>query len=94
MAATKLTLRMDEEVIERGKAFAKRQGTSLSKLLEQYLKNVIKPIEEPVLVTEVDAALGALFPPRVRVDENYELKRDYTDYYDAKFEKYLKGEEE
>jgi len=33
---TKLTLRMDEDLIRRGKAFAKESGKSVSRLVEDY----------------------------------------------------------
>jgi len=33
---TKLTLRLDSEAINRGKQFAKQQGTSLSQLVQEY----------------------------------------------------------
>jgi hypothetical protein len=38
--AKKLTLRMDEEVIERAKAYAAERGISVSKLVEQYFAAV------------------------------------------------------
>lgn len=40
MAATKLTLRLEEEIIRQGKFYAKAKGTSLSKLVEQYLREL------------------------------------------------------
>ena len=38
--AKKLTLRMDEEVIKRAKAYADERGLSVSKLVEQYFAAV------------------------------------------------------
>ena len=38
--STKLTLTIDETVIERAKKYAKSQGRSLSNLIEDYLKTV------------------------------------------------------
>jgi len=35
---TKLTLRMDEEIIRAARNYAQRQGVSLSKLVADYLK--------------------------------------------------------
>lgn len=37
---TKLTLNIDEEVIAKGKIYAKQQKKSLSSLIEQYLKSL------------------------------------------------------
>lgn len=36
----KLTLRMDEDVIEEAKAYARERGTSLSKLAEQFFEEI------------------------------------------------------
>lgn len=38
--STKLTLSLDSKVIESAKRFSKEKGTSLSKLVEEYLKNL------------------------------------------------------
>lgn len=43
MESAKLTLRLDKQVIERGKVYAKEQGTSLSKLFEHFLREVTPP---------------------------------------------------
>jgi hypothetical protein len=37
---TKLTLSVDKELVEFGKAYAKRRGTSLSKFLEEALQRI------------------------------------------------------
>ena len=39
----KLTLRMEKDVIERAKAYAKERGTSVSKLVEKYFVAWISP---------------------------------------------------
>lgn len=38
--STKLTLTIDKKIIEEAKQYAKSQGRSLSKLIEEYLKSV------------------------------------------------------
>ena len=44
---TKLTLTVDKEVIEKAKTFAKKEGRSLSNLIEDYLKSLIeRPISK------------------------------------------------
>jgi len=37
---TKLTLSVDNEVVERAKTYARRRGRSVSRLVEDYLRNV------------------------------------------------------
>jgi hypothetical protein len=40
---TKLTLKLDKEIIELAKVYVKEQGTSLSKFIEDYLRRLVKP---------------------------------------------------
>jgi hypothetical protein len=42
MGAKKLTLRLDETIIRRGKAYAARNPTSLSRILEQTLREKLQ----------------------------------------------------
>ena len=42
MGAKKLTLRLNEEVIRQGKAYARQQGTSLSRMLEEAIKTKLQ----------------------------------------------------
>jgi hypothetical protein len=50
---SKLTLSVDEAVVERAKRFAERRGTSLSALVERYLELLTResapPAQPPVL---------------------------------------------
>lgn len=40
--SNKLTLSIDQEIIERAKHYAKLQGRSLSNIIEEYLKSISK----------------------------------------------------
>jgi F0F1-type ATP synthase membrane subunit b/b' len=40
--SSKLTLSIDQEIIERAKQYAKTQGRSLSNIIEEYLKSISK----------------------------------------------------
>lgn len=78
----KLTLSLNQEVIEQGKFFAKEQGMSLSALIEQFLLDKIKKdVYVPVMVIEPDAELGRLFPPRPNSEHLnksiYEMRDEY-----------------
>ena len=42
---TKLTLSIESQVIESAKDYAKKQGRSLSNIVEEYLKSMSKPRE-------------------------------------------------
>ncbi|MEM9930296.1 MAG: DUF6364 family protein [Bacteroidota bacterium] len=93
MPAKKLTLRLDEDVIALGKEFARRQGTSLSKLFEQYIQTLVPPPKEPVSIVEPDEDILALISPTSNLAED--SNRAYYDtYYDDYRAKYLANTEE
>lgn len=53
--ATKLTLSLDEEVIKKAKQLSRRQGKSISKIVEDYLKNISgKEVHEETLVSQIN----------------------------------------
>ena len=75
----KLTLSVNDKVIERAKGYAARRGTSVSRLVERYLELVSHPPKDegeapPVLARLRGALKGA------RVDE-----RDYRRYLRQKY---------
>ncbi len=47
----KITLRIDKDVIEQAKEYAREQGTSLSRIIENYLKAMSKPRGSAIDVT-------------------------------------------
>lgn len=83
MPATKLTLRLDKDVIAQGKVYAREQGTSLSRLFEQFLrdKTRLRNNYKPVEVLEPNPEIGALFPisPHFSASDEslYEMRDDY-----------------
>ena len=58
---TKLTLTIEENVIKTAKSFAKQKGSSLSELIENYLKTLTLTDESAeVLTPKVQRLVGAL----------------------------------
>ncbi len=45
---TKLTLRLKKKIIEKGKIYAKKQKTSLSKMVENYLDKITLVTQEEI----------------------------------------------
>lgn len=85
MSATKLTLRLNKTVIEEGKAYAKAQETSLSKLFEAFLKQKIGEYrrQKPYEHLSADEFLNAIRPDQPFIDaalSDTELKEQYYDY--------------
>ena len=79
---TKLTIQLDGTVIERAKQYAQENKVSLSKIIESYLRSILKAdIKEQELKSPlVDELAGILTLP-----EDYDYKEDYTNYLIDKY---------
>ena len=79
---TKLTLRLNDDVIERAKIYAKSQRISLSKIIEAYLDSLTREKEKnrkTPITPLVESLSGVIeLPP----DFNY--KKEYGDYLTEK----------
>jgi hypothetical protein len=61
--ATKLTLRVDEELIQHAKTYAKKRGTSLSQLVSDFFAVLPgEEIDSPTLLTKGRLPLSTLPP--------------------------------
>jgi len=77
---TKLTLRIEEELIDRAKSYSQRTGKSVSQLFADYIKmlpGTEKPKDEPVPTPIVQSMRGVL--RGARIDEG-----DYRRYLEEK----------
>ncbi len=78
---TKLTLKIDNSVIESAKLFAKAHNTSLSKLAESFFKTISREETSQKRVTGVVGELAGLLK-----DKNIVAgKSDYIDYLENKY---------
>ncbi len=78
---TKLTLSIDNDIIEQAKEYARQQHRSLSNLVENYLKLVVRketPTEE---ISPIVASLMGILPPNGA--DNF--REEYTDYLENKY---------
>lgn len=58
---SKLTLTLQKKTIEKGKAYARKKRTSLSKLVEKYIDQIVKePINEDEISPLVKSLSGVL----------------------------------
>ena len=81
--ATKLTLTVDKDIIESAKAYARKNGRSLSALIENYLRALTKKedsIEE--LSPKVKKLLGS-----VKVHEGFDYKKELESELIKKYSK-------
>lgn len=77
----KLTLSLDESVIENAKLFAKENKISLSKLIEGYLKSIIDNKTKNVEITPLVKSLSGV----VQLPEGFDVRDDYTKYLIEKY---------
>ena len=80
---TKLTLRLNENVIERAKIYAKSQKISLSKMIESYLDNLTreKDSDSKIAVTPLVESLSGV----ISLPSDYDYKKEYADYLTEKY---------
>jgi hypothetical protein len=57
---TKLTIKLDSEVISRAKKYAQSRKTSLSKMIESYLDSVTKPDPDDIEITPLVKSLSGV----------------------------------
>ncbi len=78
---TKLTLRLDKDVIVRAKDYAQNHKISLSKMVESYLDSVTKKKSNGIAITPLVESLSGV----VKLPQDYDYKKEYTDYLTEKY---------
>lgn len=93
--ATKLTLKLDKSIIERGKLLAKDRNLSLSKLVENYLRKELAAATAPppCLVVEPDADIIAIMASSgaVAAERPATNREQYDDYARRRYARYLEN---
>ena len=75
--STKLTLSIDETVVEKAKLYASAKRKSLSKVIEQYLKFITESETPPTNITDTVRRLSDTLSPPVSDDElKYQYLKD------------------
>lgn len=78
---TKLTLKLDEDIIEKAKDYAKLKKTSLSALIENYLQKITSEKKTKKKITPLVQSLSGV----IDLPEDYDHKKDYSDYLTRKY---------
>ena len=78
---TKLTLKLEQSVIEKAKDYAKRQKTSLSRLIENYLLDTTEEEDVQEKITPLVRSLSGI----IDLPNDYDHKKDYADYLAKKY---------
>jgi hypothetical protein len=79
----KLTLSLDKKVIDQAKKYARRNRTSLSKLIESYLGKVTAVEKEELQISPLVRSLSGVIDSAGLQDR----KKGYTDYLAGKYNK-------
>lgn len=77
----KLTLSVDPEVVAKAKAYAKSRNTSLSKLIESYLRSITMGIEIHEEITPLVKSLSGVIKGEVESSND-----TYVDYVNKKYQ--------
>ncbi len=80
---TKLTLRLNDNVIERAKNYARIHKISLSKMIESYLDSITKQNEDEkkISITPLVESLSGL----IDLPADFDYKKEYRDYLEKKY---------
>jgi hypothetical protein len=78
---TKLTIKLDDDVISRAKSYAKRRKTSLSRMIESYLDSVTKSESKGIEITPLVKSLSGV----ITLTDDYDYKKDRTDFLLKKY---------
>ncbi len=79
---SKLTLKLNQTVIEKAKEYAKNRKTSLSRLIENYLQNITENTsKKKPEITPVVKSLSGI----IKLPKNYDAKKEYTDFLTKKY---------
>lgn len=77
----KLTLSLDNAIIENAKNYAKSNNISLSKLIESYLTTLTKRKRSSTEITPLVESLSGV----ISLDNDFDVKDAYTDYLIEKY---------
>ena len=77
----KLTLSLNQSVIERAKIYAKTHQISLSKLIESYLETITSQTKKKSEITPLVKSLSGV----IELPKSYDEKEDYSKYLIEKY---------
>ena len=78
---TKLTLTIEQSIIEKAKAYAKGKGRSLSDIIENYLKIITKELEVSEEISPLVKSLRGSFKAPENFDYKKELSKELSEKY-------------
>lgn len=77
---SKLTLKLDAEVISRAKQYAKKRNTSLSRLIESYLDAISSDKPGAIKTTPLVAGLSGV----IKLAEDFDYRKERGNHLERK----------
>ena len=77
---SKLTLKLNESVIERAKLYAKENNVSLSRMIESYLQAITLKNKNRIKISPLVKSLTGVIEL-----EKTDYRKDYTDFLSQKY---------
>ena len=79
---TKLTLKLDQEIIEKAKQYASEKKLSLSRLIENYLNSLTSnKTNDDLQISPFVKSLSS----GIKIPADYDYKKDRADYLEQKY---------
>ena len=79
---TKLTLKLDQEVIKKAKHYAAEKKISLSRMIENYLNSLTSDkTNDDIQISPFVKSLSS----GIEIPADYDYKKDRADYLDQKY---------
>jgi len=83
---TKLTLKLDREVIGRAKKYAVSNNRSLSRIIESYLQSLTVQVDSGNNKADIDISpFVKSMSTGVHIPANLDYKKDYSNYLTEKY---------
>jgi hypothetical protein len=73
---TKLTVRVDDQLIQSAKLYARKRGISLSHLIENYLSSLAFEQDEPLVQTPILQRLSGILPKDASILDHHKHWED------------------
>jgi len=78
---TKLTLRLNKNIINKAKNYAHLHNISLSKMIESYLDSITKQEKTTTEISPLVKSLSGV----INLEQDYDYKEDYSSFLKEKY---------
>lgn len=82
---TKITLKLNDSVLEKAKEYARSHNISLSTMIERYLKAMVSDNDIPSEQIEISPRVKELSGV-IKLPPNYDYKQEYGSYLEKKYQ--------